>query len=89
MAMGEVVRTRRSDRYHVEVQHPGSDWNHIHPPDWEHTTLPELARQYAVCVERDHPGSEARIVRTRVAEVTKLLTGKTTTVDLGAWVVDR
>lgn len=88
MATGDVVTTRRADRYHVEIRHPDGDWNHIHPPTWERTTLLTMARHYAARVKEDHPDSEVRIIRTRATEVTKLGTRETTVVDLGTEVVD-
>jgi len=86
MATGDVVRTQRVDRYHVEINH-GRGWAQIHPPGWEHTTLLTMARSYASQVAADHPGSAVRIVRTTVSQVTTLRTGRVSEVETGTAIV--
>ncbi|MEU9509904.1 hypothetical protein AB0D32_26905 [Micromonospora sp. NPDC048170] len=89
MATGDVVITQRADRYHVEIQHSGNGWNHIHGLHWETTRSPAAAHLYADIVERDHPGSRARVIKTQAVKVTKALTGTTKTLDLGTEEMDR
>lgn len=88
MAVGQTVLNQRADRYHVEIRHPGGDWHQIHPPAWEHTTDPDTAREYATTVQRDHPGSQVRIIRTIAVTITTIATGKTRTGELGTEVIN-
>jgi hypothetical protein len=76
MGVGDVVKIRRVDTYHVEINHPDpAGWHHIHPADWETTQEIETARAYADEVGADFPTSNVRIVQTERVEVTDLRTG--------------
>lgn len=89
MATGDVVKTQRVDRYHVEIRHPrDDDWHQIHGIDWETTPDLAAARAYAEQVSTDHPGSQVRLVGTRAVEITKILTGETKTLNVKASVID-
>lgn len=89
MATGDTVKTARVGLYHVEIKHPGRDWNHIHPVAWETTDDVDTARAYADLVEADRPGSDVRIIEARRVEVTKLIGGEASVLDLGTMVLDR
>lgn len=88
MAAGETIRGQRFDQYHVEIRHPGGDWNHIHRPDWETTRNEATARQYAEAVKQDHPGSAVRLIRVTMFEWHTFATGKDKVGELGREVVD-